>query len=70
VAYDNLVDEGIPELRRDAAKRAQALLEHLDGRLALRDRDSNPEVEGDGRHRVVLGIFYLEQDLGDEGEGS
>ena len=70
VAYDNLVGEVVPSLRRDAATRAQKLLEHLDGRMADHDRDSNPEAEGSGRHRVVLGIFYLEQDLGDEGDKS
>ena len=68
VAYDNLVGESVPGLRRDARGRAQRLLEHLDGRMAANDRDATPEVEGSGRHRVVLGIFYLEQDLGDEGD--
>lgn len=66
VAYDALVSEAVPSLRRDAARRAQRLLEHLDRRMAPKDRDMNPDVKGSGRHRVVLGIFYLEQDVEDE----
>jgi len=75
VAYDNLVSESLPAIRRDASTRAQKLLEHLDRKMAGKDRDSHPEVKGSGRHRAVLGIFYLEQDVEDaadpeEEEGS
>ena len=70
VAYDNLVAESLPALRRDAARRAQRLLEHLDGRMAKSDRDANPEVQGSGRHRAVLGIFYREHSVhADDEEG-
>ena len=74
VAYDNLVGASLPGIRRDAARRAQRLLEHLDRRMAESDRDASPRLaasgakgsdgpEADGRHRAVLGIFYLEQEL-------
>lgn len=82
VAYDNLVGTSLPAIRRDAARRSQRLLEHLDRRMAANDRDANPRlrkktgpkgrpkdggVEADeGRHRAVLGIFYLEHEFDEE----
>jgi len=60
VAYDNLVGSCLPALRVDAATRSQALLEHLDAFMAQHDRDANPDLEGEGRHRAVLSIHYLE----------
>ena len=70
VAYDNLVSSCLPELRADAADRAQALLEHLDTFMAANDRDENPEIEGSGRYRAVLGIHYLEHPVDEEEERS
>ena len=66
VAYDNLVTAPLPELRELARRRSQSLLEALDREMAPNDRDANPEVEGDGRHRVVLGIYYLEQPVDED----
>jgi hypothetical protein len=63
VAYDNLVDQGLPDLRSQARRRAQALLETLDRSMARQDRDANPRVQGTGRNRAVLGIYYLEQPM-------
>jgi hypothetical protein len=61
VAYDNLVAACLPELRDRAARRGQTLLEALDEFMAAHDRDSNPSVSGEGRHRAVIGIYYYEE---------
>jgi len=61
VAYDNLVSACLPELRARAARRGQTLLEALDELMAANDRDANPSVSGEGRHRAVLGIYYYEE---------
>jgi Family of unknown function (DUF6502) len=61
VSYDSLPDEILPEFRELSAKKAQALLEDLDGWLARHDRDVNPKVKGSGRNRAGLGIFYFEE---------
>ena len=61
VAYDNLVAACLPELRDRAARRGQTLLEALDEFMAANDRDANPSVEGEGRHRAVIGIYYYEE---------
>jgi hypothetical protein len=61
VAYDNLVEPCLPELRGRARRRSQALLEQLDRFMARHDRDSNPKARGDAGNRAVLGIYYYEQ---------
>lgn len=66
VAYNNLPVEALPRLRTLGAARAQALLEELDRWLADHDRDTNPDVEGTGRKRAGVGIYYFEGDYDDE----
>ena len=66
VEYDNLPDEVLPKFRKVSAKRAQALLEKLDQWLAQHDRDVNPTVEGTGRNRAGVGVYYFEEPHSDE----
>ena len=61
VAYDNLPDEVLPKFRKLSAKRAQTLLEKMDRWLAQSDRDVNPTVEGTGRNRAGVGVYYFEE---------
>ena len=68
VAYDHLVAECLPELRRRAGQRGQALLEALDRFMSAHDRDANPSAVGSGRHRAMLGIYYFEEPVVEEGE--
>jgi hypothetical protein len=66
VAYDNLPDEVLPQFRKLSAKKAQTLLEGLDRWLAQHDRDVARSVEGTGRNRAGLGIYYFEEAYADE----
>ena len=66
VAYDNLPNEILPAFRKLSAKRAQTLLEKLDRWLAQRDRDVNPTVEGTGRNRAGVGVYYFEEPYSNE----
>ena len=66
VAYDNLPEEVMPQLRRLSGEKSQALLEELDRWLRRQDRDAHPEVEGSGRKRAGIGIYYFEEDVQDE----
>jgi hypothetical protein len=69
VLYDNLPDDVLPEFRRLSQTYSQKLLEKLDGWLAARDRDANPNIHGDGRNIAGLGIFYIEAPFaGDESD--
>ncbi len=61
VAYDNLPQEVLPQFRRLAGRKAQALLETLDQWLAAHDRDTNPAVAGTDRNRAGIGIYYFEE---------
>ncbi|MFQ6021534.1 MAG: DUF6502 family protein [Acidiferrobacterales bacterium] len=62
VEYDNLPVEALKELRALSAKQAQALLERIDRWMAAHDRDTNPKIEGSGRKRAGMGIYYFEED--------
>jgi len=66
LAYDNIPQESLDRLRKATAALAQGTLEKADRMVAKSDRDATPSRRGHGRHRVVLGIFYLEQDLSGE----
>jgi hypothetical protein len=62
VSYDNIPEEFLEQFKKVSSEESQALLEKLDKWLAIRDRDVNPDVEGRGRKRVGLGIYYFEED--------
>lgn len=66
VAYDNLPDAALPGFRALAADEAQALLEKLNLWLSEHDRDSHPEVGGEGRNRAGIGIYYFEESLDED----
>jgi Family of unknown function (DUF6502) len=68
VAYDNVPVEAVGRFREISAAGGQRLLECLDRYLSEHDRDLNAGVEGTGRRRVGLGIYYFEEDL-DQGPG-
>lgn len=63
VAYDNLPVESLAALRQLSAERAQKLLEQIDRWMAENDRDTNPAVQGAGRKRAGIGIYYFEEDF-------
>ncbi len=66
VAYDNIPQEVLPQLRRLTVRKAQALLEKMDRWLARHDRDANPAVAGTDRKRVGIGIYYFEEPFSEE----
>jgi|SRR5690242_11343944 Family of unknown function (DUF6502) len=63
VMYDNVPVEAVREFQRLSANRAQAFLEDIDRWLSRRDRDVNPAVNGTGRKRVGIGLYYFEDDV-------
>lgn len=66
VAYDNLPEEVIPQVRKLSSEKSQELLEEIDRLLVKHDRDSNPQSTGSGRKRAGLGIYYFEEDIPEE----
>jgi hypothetical protein len=63
VMYDNVPVEAVEDFQHLSATRAQTFLEDIDRWLSQRDRDVNPAVNGTGRKRVGLGIYYFEEDF-------
>jgi len=65
VSYDNVPKEVLEEFKSLSSRESQALLEEMNKWLTARDRDTNPDVQGSGRKRVGLGIYYFEEDMED-----
>ena len=63
VVYDNIPEEHADKLRGGIQTQGQRFLERLDSKLSKSDRDADSSVEGTGRRRVVLGVYYLDEDL-------
>jgi Family of unknown function (DUF6502) len=63
VSYDNVPEEFLEQFKDLSSKEAQALLEKLNQWLAERDRDINTDIQGSGRKRMGLGIYYFEEDM-------
>lgn len=61
VAYDNLPEECVDELRKVVVKDGQKFLESWDKRLARHDQDVNPSDKRGARARVAIGIYYLDE---------
>lgn len=60
VAYDNVTEAGRDAFQKLSAKEALKLLKKLDSSLSPFDRDSNPTASGVGKHRVGLGVYWIE----------
>lgn len=63
VSYDNIPEQFLEQFKTVSSEESQALLEKLDKWLAARDRDATPNLQGSGRKRVGLGIYYFEEDI-------
>ena len=63
VMYDNVPVEALEEFRRLSNTQAQTLLERLDKWLSQHDRDTNPGMNGTGRVRTGIGIYYFEENM-------
>lgn len=60
VYYDNVPEKYVEPFRKYSAKQSMELLIKLDKWLAQRDRDSNPNVKGEGKARIGLGIYMMQ----------
>jgi hypothetical protein len=60
VVYNNLPDDVLANLELVSRERAMAFLTEIDKFFATQDRDSNPAVQGDGRNRAGIGLYYFQ----------
>lgn len=65
VAYDNLPTEAAVRFKNLCVAKNQELLEEFDRFLSSHDRDLTPDIDGDGRWRVGVGIYYFDENLGE-----
>ncbi|HET9577366.1 MAG TPA: DUF6502 family protein [Usitatibacter sp.] len=70
VFYDNVPEEQLEAQRALARRRGEATVDALVREMAAHDRDANPKLQGTGRHRAVVGIYYHEAPYDEEGEAS
>ena len=61
VFYDNVPEAQVAEARAVARRLGERTIDKLLVELSPFDRDVNPGVEGEGRMRVVTGIYYYEE---------
>ena len=59
-SYDNIPEESLPEVREAVSRMGKEFIESVDKIVSKYDRDVNPSLEGKGRRRTGLGIFYFE----------
>lgn len=64
VAYDDVPKEGVELFRNISREKSLELLTSFDQLLATQDRSVNPSVEGEGRYRTGIGIYYFEEEVG------
>jgi len=60
VVYDRVTTEGVQQFKKLSNEQAMNLLRGLDVSLSQYDRDANPDVSGEGEHRVGLGVYFFE----------
>ena len=63
VMYDNVPVKVSRNSNHLSANRAQLFLEDIDSWFSGWDRDVNPSVQGRGRKRVGMGVYYFEDDV-------
>jgi hypothetical protein len=62
VWYDNIGARALPELRHKIREAGTGFVQEVNQVIASYDRDRNPGAPGGGRKRVVLGVYYFEED--------
>lgn len=66
VAYDDVTTEGRDMFRQLSSSEAMKLLKSLDKSLSAHDRGSNPSLSNEGKHRVGLGVYWIENNEASE----
>jgi len=66
VVYSNLPEEVLKNLGVISRDRAMSFLTELNQFFATQDRDSNASLEGTGRNRAGIGLYYFQQSIEDK----
>jgi len=63
VSYDNLPLETVEQFKQLVTKDGMSLLVKFNEWLSEHDRDSNPTIQGQGKYRAGVGLYYFEETL-------
>jgi len=66
VMYDNVPYQAVEKFKALSAIQSQQLIEKFDQWLSENDRDTHPDIPGEGRVRTGIGIYYFEEDSTEE----
>lgn len=59
-SYDNIPEDALCEVKTLISQKGAEFVESMDKLISKYDKDANPVVNGKGRKRAGLGIFYFE----------
>jgi hypothetical protein len=65
VVYDNVGEDGVAPLRAELRKLGETFLRRVNKLIASYDRDRNPKAPGGAAKRVVMGVYYSQDEGGD-----
>ncbi len=65
VVYDNIGEDGVAPLRAELRKLGETFLRRVNKLIASYDRDRNPKAPGGASKRVVMGVYYSQDEGGD-----
>jgi len=68
VVYKNLPKEALLPFHKLGAKEGLKFLTDMDKHLVNYDRDHNPSVEGTGKYRAGVGLYYFEEEISQDVE--
>lgn len=66
VSYDDIPEELLPQIRKKCKDQGLELLLKINEWLAQCDRNENKKLEGSGKSRAGMGIYYFEQNQSEE----
>jgi hypothetical protein len=66
VRCNNLPEEALEQLRTYSGTKGRHMLQDVAGEVSKFDRDQNDRVFGTGKHRLVMGVYYYQEDISHE----
>jgi hypothetical protein len=64
--HDNLPDDVLVNLESVSRDKSIAFLRDMNQFFETQDRDSNPNVQGSGRNRAGIGLYFFREKLDEE----
>ena len=66
VRCNNLPEEALEQLRQLSGVKGRGMLQAMANEVSKFDRDQNPCIFGTGKHRIVMGVYYYQEEISDK----